>query len=366
MAANSPQRRFSFDFKVFSILLLIAAVPLMLGSWLIFRSYESAYIDIVGASLSESAGMAHKALDNYIQREIIAVAALTQIPTLQDAVKQANVDMEKNLEQIRKAIPIAEAEWSKLERQSPAVKSILDNPASQFLRNFIGVEKAYRDIFLTDFLGRLIAATSKPLNYYYANTDWWKEIYGDGVRGSVYISDIHTDANSKSSSWVIAQPFAEEGASVTGAIYAIVDAQAIYSLIESYRAGPLATAALLRPQGEVISAPGFSIREKRLFPGAQEIVAAREKGRTYALTKGEESTINGWTSESFKENYRHLDWMVVTTGSIKDTLAPLSLHRSYFMILLALVLLFSIVATLILSQVESMPMIEQDPHLENL
>ena len=228
------------------------------------------------------------------------------------------------------------------------------------------MEKAYRDIWVTDFLGRLVAGTSKPPNYYFATKEWWKETYGDGQRGAVYISDIRSDPNSKSSSWEIAQPFAEEGGSVTGVIHAIVDAQEIFSLIESYRAGPLATAALLRPQGEVISAPGYSIRERRLYPGAQEIIAARERGRIFALTGGEKSTINGWTSRSFKENYPHLDWIVVTSGSIKETLAPLSLHRSYFMTLLALILLLSIVATLILSRVASAPSIEQDPHLESL
>jgi hypothetical protein len=366
MVAKTTQNRFSFDFKVFSILLLLAAIPILLGSWLIFRSYESAYLDIVGASLSESAGMAYQALDSYIQRQIMAVAALTEIPTLQEAVRQGYTDMEKDLEQIRKAIPAAEGIWPGLDPQAAAARKVLDNAASRFLRNYIAVEKAYRDIWVTDFLGRLVAATSKPSSFYYAGKDWWKETFGDGRRGSVYIADIRSDSQNKSAQWAIAHPFTEPGGGVIGVIYVIVDAQEIFGLIESYRAGPLATAALLRPQGEVLSAPGYSIRERRIYPGAQEILSAREKGRSYIRTTGEKQSLSAWSSRTFKESYPHLDWIVVTNGSVKEMLAPLSLHRSYFMTLLALILLFSIVATLVLSRLESMPMIEQDPHLETL
>ena len=44
-----------------------------------------------------------------------------------------------------------ESSWSTLDRKSPQLRSILDLPASDFLRRYVSIEKTYREIMVTDF-----------------------------------------------------------------------------------------------------------------------------------------------------------------------------------------------------------------------
>ena len=74
----------------------------------------------------------------------------------------------------------------------------------------------------------------------------------------------------------------------------------------------------------------------------------------------------GLTPKNFQDVYPHLNWIVVTTGSVNDLLGPLPQHSRYFVALVVVILLLSLVATLVLSRVESRPALEQDPHLEAL
>ena len=365
MKESATSNRFRFDFRIFSILMLLAVVPFLIGSWWLFRSYRTSHLELVGAHLGESAEMAFGLIDSYLQHQIIAVAGLAEVPTLRDAIRTGNEDLRKNLEDVRKAIPAMESSWSTLDRKSAQVRSILDNPASDFLRRYISIEKTYREIMVTDFLGRLVAATGKTSDYYQADEDWWKETYGDGRRGSVYIGDVKYDESARAYSMELAQPFIEPEGGVIGVIKVVLDAQDIHRLIGSMRAGPSITAALIRAKGDVISAPGFGLMD-RTYPATLDILNAREKGRRYLITTSSPPLMFGLTPRNFQDVYPHLNWIVVTTGPVDDLLGPLPQHGRYFVAMVVVILLLSLLATLVLSRVESRPALEQDPHLEAL
>lgn len=64
--------------------------------------------------------------------------------------------------------------------------------------------------------------------------------------------------------------------------------------------------------------------------------------------------------------YPHLNWIVFSTARTRDILGPLPELRIYFMALLVGGFLLVLIATMMLSRVESKPIIEEDPHLERL
>ena len=369
MNGTEDKGKFRIDFKILSILLLLAAIPVLLGSWWLFKGYESAYVEMAGNNLSESADTALAYINRYLQNQIIVVAGLTEVPVVREAVRKGNLDLGKNLEEVRKAIPAMENRWPKLERNSPELKAILDNEASQFLRRYGATEKSFREIMVTDYLGRLVAATGKTSDYYQADEDWWRESYGDGRRGSVYVGDVTFDSSAKVYSLELAQPLVEnEG--VTGVIKVILDVQDIHSLIGSVRGGPSATAALIHAKGTVISAPGYSILDQATYPGTLEILNARERGRRYFISSASAPSVFGLpdsrTLNNFRELYPHLNWMLVVTGTVKEMLGPLPLLRRYFAALVVGIIVLTVLAALILSRVETRPVLEQDPHLERL
>jgi len=58
--------------------------------------------------------------------------------------------------------------------------------------------------------------------------------------------------------------------------------------------------------------------------------------------------------------------MLVVTGTVKEMLGPLPLLRRYFAALVVGIIVLTVLAALILSRVETRPVLEQDPHLERL
>jgi hypothetical protein len=370
MNGSKNKSKFRIDFRILSILSLIAAIPLLVGSWLLFKSYESASLELVGSNLSESADMVFTQLNSYLQNQIIVVAGLNEVPVIREVVKKGNQDLTKNLEEVRKAIPAMESRWPSLDGNAPELKTILDNQASDFLRRYSAIEKSLREIMVTDYLGRLVAATGKTSDFYQADEDWWKECYGDGRRGSVYVGDVSYDASARVYSIDLAQPLVEPGGGVIGVIKVVLDAQDIHSLIGSIRMGPSTSAALIHAKGTVISAPGYSILDQATYPGTLEILNARERGRRYFVSSTSPASIIGMTDtktqENFRQQYPHLNWILVMTGPVDSILGPLKQLRRYVMALDIAIVLVTLVATLILSGVESRPVVEQDPHLERL
>jgi hypothetical protein len=364
---DTHSSKLKIDFRTFFILMLIGAIPMLVGTWWLFDSYRDSDLELAGLNLSDTAETAFSMVNSYLQDQIIAVAGLTEIPSLRDEVAKGNLDLrEKNLDEVRKSIPKMEAAWPKLERGSPAVRAILENPGSAFLRRISQVNPNYREIIVTDYLGRLVASTTRNARYYWALDDWWKETYGDGGRGAVYIGDVHYDPTTHSYLMDLAQPFMEPDGGVIGVIKVVLDTQAINSMLGSIQAGSGTSVSLIHAKGSVISAPGYSVLQQTNFPATLEILNAREKSRRFFVSTSMPGTIFGLTQRNFPQLYPHLNWIVFSLARTKDMLGPLPEIRMYFMALLVGVFLLVLIATIMLSRVESKPIIEEDPHLERL
>jgi hypothetical protein len=366
MNLSNDKSNTRFDFQTFSILLLISVVPMLVGTWLLFGSYQESYLDVMGVTFSDTAETAFTMVNAYLQNQIITVAGLTESPILRAAVSAGNQDLKKNLDEVRRAIPKMEAAWPGMAREAPQVKAILDNPASQYLRRYTSVNKYYREILITDFFGRVVAASEKDPSYYFAQKDWWKETYGDGGRGSVYIGDVYYDNEAKTYFMDVAHPFIDPEAGVAGAIKIVLDLQAIHSLIGSIQTGPGRSVILIRAKGDVISAPGFSSLQQTTYPATLDILKARDRQKRYLLSTGIPQSIYGLTQRSFIQLYPHLNWIVATTAGVDEITGPLRQLRKYFVVLLLSVFVGALVVSLLVSQVESRPVLEEDPHLEKL
>jgi hypothetical protein len=354
------------DFRTFTILLVLAAVPILAGTWWMFSSHEEVMLEAAGSQLSNMAETAFSSVNGYLQNQIIAVAGLTEVDVLRDAVAKGNLDLKGNLFEVRKSIPKLEAAWRSADRSAAVVRPILENSASGFLRRYVAIDKQYRDIIVTDFLGRLVAATSKSASYYWAHEPWWKETYGDGFRGSVYIGDARFDEQAKTYIMDVAQPFVDPEVGVTGIIRATMDLQGINSLIGSIEMGPGGMVALIHARGDVISAPGFSSLRQNVYPWTLDILNARDKSKTFFISTNPAGAVFGLTQRSFQKIYPNLNWIVVGNEQVRGVLGPIHQLRTYVLALFAAIIAAVIIAALMLSRGEYRPVIEEDPHLEKL
>jgi len=357
--------KYSIDFRMLSILLLIAVVPLLLGTWWLIKSYEEIYLDAQGKNLGEAAEMTFTYLHTYLGNRIIEVAGLTEVPVLREAVEKGNQDLKKDLDQVRRGLIAMEKRWRGLNYNSPELRAVVDNPASDFLWQYGAVRTSYREIIVTDFLGRTVAATGKTSSYYHANDDWWKEAYADN-RGAVYIGDVRYQESARTYSLDMAQPFVNRKRGVIGIIMVRIDVQDINALLGSLNSSFGSTAALLQTNGSVISALGYSTLDKRAFPHAKEILDAQEKGKRYIISQSEPRNIHGLASRNFLDTYPHLKWIVTISNPVQNVLSPLANLWRNFLVLILSVVLISFMAALWLSRVESKPIVEEDAHLDQL
>jgi hypothetical protein len=358
--------KFRFDFRILSILLLISVVPFLLGAWWLINSYRESYLEAQGANLAEEAEMAFNYLDNYLENQIIKIAGLTEVPTLREAIDKSNLDLKTNTSEAQKRIAAIEARWRSLDYKSPELRAVLDNPASDFLRRYVTIASSYREIIVTDMMGRTVAATGKTSDFQHLKDAWWKEAYSDGQKGAIYIGDMHYHESAKTYCFDVAQPFVDPKGGVMGAIMVGVDAREIHAIIASLRTGFGGTAALIRTDGSVISAPGDGFLGKQLFPGAQEIIDAGKKGKRYIVTQTKPQTIFGMRAQSFMKAYPHLNWILVISSPVDTVVGPLShLWRNVLTLMLAVVLV-TVVTALWLSRTESRPVLEEDGHFEQL
>jgi len=358
--------KYSIDFRMLSILLLIAVVPILLGTCWFITSYEQTYLEAQGKSLAEAAEMGSTYLNTYLGNRIIEIAGLTEVPVLREIIEKGNQDLQKDLKQVRQGIISTEARWGGLDYSAPELRAVLDNPASDFLQRYAAIRTSYREIIVTDFLGRTVAATGKTSNYHHANDVWWKEAYADGQKGAVYIGTVHYHESAKIYSFDIAQPFVDPNGGVIGIMMVGIDAQDINALLGSLRSSFDSTAALLQTDGRVISALGYGTLDKRTFPDADAIIDAQQKGKRYIIGQSEPRNIYGLASRNFLDTYPHLKWVLTISNPVQTVISPLSsLWRNVLGLVLAVVVI-NFLITLWLSRGESKPIIEEDAHLEKL
>jgi hypothetical protein len=364
---NEPAKpRIRIDFRTFFILMLVAVVPMVVGTWWLFRSFESAYLERTGSDLSRIADTAFVAVNNYLQNQIMETAALTEVPVVREIVIRSNQDMGRDLDVIRKTIPKVEKAWATTGPQSPRLKGVLNNPAAEFLRKYLSINKSYRQVILTDFLGRLVAATEKPPHYYWALDEWWREAYADGIRGAVFIGNVRYDGTSRSYIMDLAQPVVNPDGNFAGMIKVVLDTQPIHALLGSIQSDPDMSVAVIHARGDIISAPGYSSLEFRNYPATLDILNARDRDRRSFVTSEPPFSVYGISQHGLAEIFPHLNWLVVASTPVAGLLGPLIQLRNYFIALLLGIFLATFLATLMLSRVESRPIIEEDPHLERL
>jgi hypothetical protein len=356
--------KFIVDFRLLSILLLITIVPFLLGTLWLISSYRDSYLKSQGRSLADEAEVSFNYLNNYLENQIINIAGLTEIPILREAIEKSNLDLKTNAGETVKKTNAIQRRWQTMDYRSPELRAVLDNPASDFLRRYMAMNSSYREIIVTDLMARTVATTGKTSEYQHIKDPWWKEAYSDGHRGGVFVGDVHYHTSANTYCFDLAQPFIDPKGGVMGVIMVGIDAQEIHTLIGSLRMGFGGTAALIRTDGSIISAPDHDFLDKRPFPGLADLKIAGDKGYTISRTKPH--IIYGVSSQKFVDTYPHLTWILAVSSPVETLVGPLTNLLWHIVTLILIIMLLTVLAVLWLSFAKSRPILEEDAHFERI
>ena len=347
--------------RILILFMVVGLLPLGVGSIILLNSARDNHQDEIARLLSSLADSAQMALNNYLQNQIVEVAAIATVPEVRDQVFRSNPS------EVTAAQEQIESDWDQLDaNESPLLVSILQNPASRFLRDFAAVAPALREIFVTDVHGRVVAATNKTSDYFQADERWWQHAYRQGTGGH-YLSDVLFDQSVGSYAIEVAEPVMDpETNTAIGVLKAALDGQEIVGLVNSVDSGDYGNTVLMRGDGTVIVSrrpqpPGDE------FPYAEQVVAASSASRNWIEVGSDQGrAVIGLARARLKDTYPELDWYLMVErphSSEIGAFASMNLNFLYIVIFSVLVVL---ILSWVFSKVLSRPIIETDPHLEQL
>jgi hypothetical protein len=252
------------------------------------------------------------------------------------------------------AIHELDAAW---ERQGtpPALVGLLENRCSRYLAEVMRDDAVYREILVTDRVGRLVCASGRTSDYYQADEPWWSEAFGDGVNGRVSVGDVTPDESTRATSMDIAVPvLAANREAVVGVMKIVTDSRELFSVLAGVRPGESGEAALVRPDASIV------FQRSPTPDGAQYFAADLFRERVRALERGgplgsqffsaspsgsEAHWMVAVAPSQLGTSYPNLHWLVAVSQPEAEIFAPIRQQGfHWFMLVLTTALAVVVIA----------------------
>ncbi len=322
MARHLPH----INVRVFTVLVFVSLPLYALAAVMVLGTGQAQLRDAFGLQLTDTAQQAAATVDSYVFRRIIDVSILARVPDVQSAAAAGS----------RTPLDVARAReidtlWVAQPGETAARLGLLETPASQFLRDIVSNDQAYREIVVTDRDGRVVAASNATSDYIQSDETWWKEAFGDGTRGRVSVSDVLWDESAKSHAIEITVPVTERpGERLVGVLKVVADARELLAVAGGVRSSMSGEVFLIREDGSIVfsqrgvggqamffAADLFRERMKSFRAGDPQFridFSARDQnGRSYLV---------GIAPSQLGSSYPHLAWMLAVTQAEDELFAP--------------------------------------------
>lgn len=363
MVERKPQARSRVRPRILILFLILGIPPLIVGHLILVSGARENYRVTIGNLLSQRADNSQTEIIGYLERISTQIANLTAVPEVVEVVATAN-RQQPTREELERQVKEIEARWSEWEPgTSDVMKSLLENEAALFLRKYNSVAITFRELLLTDVYGRLVAASSKTTDYYQADESWWQRSYVQGTGGR-FISDLQFDDSADTYGMEIAEPVRDpQTRTVIGILKAIIDSNELFTMIESVQVGLGAEPMLLRPDGSVIYSP--SARSEYGF--APQLRAALALGEPFIeLEENGLDVFVGLPHFGIRDRLPELDWYLIIYAPAAEIYRPFQNVTAWFLYIVLFSVAIIIFLSLIFSWYLTKPVIEIDPHLEQI
>lgn len=311
--------------------------------------------------LSQQVGLTTASLADKVADELIATLA-SQVQVLQAEASQFEDTTQDStilysgtaLEAIQQIRELDEP-WRAASDNDPLIQSVLQNQASNQLREFQKIAPDHLDVFLTNQYGATIAATHRPTDYYQALEDWWRVAYGSGT-GGIYVGQPKYDSNSQTYAIEIAVPVILDDGSVGGVLHSTVDISIIVRTLEQARFGETGQVDLRLGRNTMFGLHVLSPEEIAALDGMTGSFGQMNyKGRpslvsSSPLVAASVNDSNLWISQ--------LGWSTIVYQNLDEALQPIEEQTRTTIFISIVVLVLAALTGLFASQRIAAPIVE--------
>jgi hypothetical protein len=335
-----PSRFTRLNSRVLTVILLVAIPVLIAGAAVVISIGRDRLEHAESTRLTQIAEYSAAAVDAYVFRRILDAAVLGRIPEIRRAAAAGGAqppDAARTAE--------VEREWQKNAAATAERLGLISSPASRFLADLVKNDSVYREVLVTDRVGRLAAASNLSTDYDQSDETWWTTAFDNG-RGRVSVTDVRRDESAHVYAFEIAVPvLAPDSSDLAGLMKIVADSREMLAGIASLELGATSEAMLVRPDGSLV----FSRRpfaEGDRFFGAQLLQqrlndsAARKEAvapMSFEARAGDGGRrIVAVAPSQLAQSYPELSWLMAVSMDVDELAAPFQSLVWYLVIVVVL------------------------------
>ena len=336
--------------RIVIIFLLIGLVPLFSASVLSFLSSQKTLKRVIGKAQRDLAVEVMDKIDREIDNAQLLVRNWISIPEVLEVVLAGS---QRSFDQLQ-------SEWQK--------DGLTSNLGAKLLKKLQSTTQGrFKEIFVTDSRGYVIAATSKTTDFDQGPGDdppfgetWWKGAIDKGE----HIGHVDYDESAEVYSVDINMSIRMNDGRVVGVIKAVYNMENILSLIGAASKGEAWHYELINKQGRIVATKEKD-REKILIEGPSVNVddsvwrhSTDKSGFIMGTKENEEKVLVGWSRGS--DDFDGLEWTVLAYIPEEEAYAPLNPQKQWFIMVSLITLVVILAVSLILANKVVSEMVDKE------
>ncbi|MCA9922290.1 MAG: GAF domain-containing protein [Anaerolineales bacterium] len=260
-------RDYSMRSKLIITLTTVAALAIAAVSVMAYRSWQNAFSQQVDDNFRGQAENIGLFVDDFLNKHITQIFALTIENDLRDAVTARNESYIGTDADILSHIQMLDAQWLAADDNDPLITQItadapVFNSVSRFLVDYIELIPEHSEIIVTDRYGAAVAATGRVSHYYQADESWWQSAWNDG-RGRIYLSDPFFDESTGTTAVIIAVPIhVETSDEVIGIVRSTMKLDGLFAGIDAAAFGESGRVMLFDRNAALVYEPASFAEEE--------------------------------------------------------------------------------------------------------
>jgi two-component system, NtrC family, sensor kinase len=340
---RSEKRKKGLTRKLVLSMLLVGALPLLIGLLLAFFQGTQEIREVSGTSFEALATETARKLDLVVADELSRTASLTinakiidLLENRRDALSEVEQDaLTQLLQQESEAWQKQDPDFLATITEGPIVEELQRHVQGTYIDLGYPVpvitRSTTRSLYVTDRAGRLVASLDNKASYLHAEENWWKGAFHNGV-GQPYIGPVQFNPQHQTYTFTLALPIMDSlRYEAIGVLRRIYDAKEFFApSIDLIRFGETGHVMLIDSRGVVLSCPilptGTAVSDHALIP----LVTPMYPGWTPAPSDGhggEKTSIIGFAPLSnasrITQSSNGLSWHMFVWQSSEELFGPI-------------------------------------------